>query len=733
MSPSPVLSPELIRQSTALSRALAAAVRAWALYPPEHPAVAGAVARLAEALRVSVAGAAFTFAVTPATLLVAGLPLPAEAPVAEVARLLHDRDVLQLTFMGDVPSQAVDALLRLLARDADALRADGGPAAAWARHGHPAIVLEQIDYERMLEDHDVERQADRRDDVWRSLVNAIVEGRKAFDERQQQRLLEIAADVGQIGELAEAVVEPKRNLDGSPLITTQAATVLAVFRHLTGIVQVLAPDRLSEVLRNVAAATARLDPHLVAQMMLADESMQETPIIERIAAAFDDDTVARLLATALARDGRASARLAQVFDTIASDSERKQRVLHLTRSLLSEHDFGRGGQFTAAWSSMEGLLLNYDESPYVSDEYQASLAGANARAEAMAARELPPELPAWIDTLGQDNVRRLSVLLVTDLLRIEDSAERAAEIAGDLGALCEDLLLAGAFDDADLVLTTLAAAADDARAIAPAACRAAMTNLGGSPALREAAALLGELDDATAGRFAACCRLIGPTATQALVPLLDSERDTPAVSRARELVHAYGAPAIPHLAPLVADERWQVQRIAARLLGATRSAQAVAPLQALLRRGEDRVVSAVLAALAGIDDPSAGRVIQTALRTSNGDGRRMVVDALVATRDPRVVPMLAALLADSDPFGEDHGVVVAILDALRQLADDRTIPAVTAVMRRTRLFARRKATAVKRASVAVLRAVGTDLAAQTLADAGRTGDRLLRRLIAEQP
>ncbi len=95
--------------------------------------------------------------------------------------------------------------------------------------------------------------------------------------------------------------------------------------------------------------------------------------------------------------------------------------------------------------------------------------------------------------------------------------------------------------------------------------------------------------------------------------------------------------------------------------------------------------------------------------------------------------MLAALLADSDPFGEDHGVVLAMLDALRQLADDRTVPAVATVMRRTRMFARRKATALKRASVGVLRAVGTESARQALTDAARTGDRLLRRLIAEQP
>ena len=70
------LSPELTRQSIALARALSAAARNWGLYPPEHPAAAASLKRLLDAIGRSVAGAAFTFGVTPKTLLVAGWPLP---------------------------------------------------------------------------------------------------------------------------------------------------------------------------------------------------------------------------------------------------------------------------------------------------------------------------------------------------------------------------------------------------------------------------------------------------------------------------------------------------------------------------------------------------------------------------------------------------------------------------------------------------------------------------------
>src|SRR5207253_5391245 len=63
------LSPELTRQSIALARALSAAARNWGLYPPEHPAAVASLTRLSETIGKTVAGAAFTFGVTPTTLL----------------------------------------------------------------------------------------------------------------------------------------------------------------------------------------------------------------------------------------------------------------------------------------------------------------------------------------------------------------------------------------------------------------------------------------------------------------------------------------------------------------------------------------------------------------------------------------------------------------------------------------------------------------------------------------
>ena len=732
MSTAPALSPDLIRLSVALARSLSAAARNWALYPPEHPAVDSSVRRFAEAVRQSTSGAAFAFAITPKTLLIAGIPLPEEQPVAEAARLLHDHDLLQITFLGDPPVEALQAFLTVLSTPADDLRRDGGPAAAWEHGGHSSIVLEQIDYEKLLEDREVDTPLeDRHDDIWRSLVNTIVQGGAAFDEAQQARLLEISRSVFEIGDLAEAVAAPKCSFDGSPLITTQAATVLAVFRHLAGIVSVMEPDRLPDVMRNVASATSNLDPHVVLQMMQTDDGSPDSSVANAIASSFDDEKVAQLLATALARDGRASARLAQVFDVIAPDAERKQRVLTMTRSMLSEQDFGKTGQFRAVWSSMEELLLGYDETPYVSAAYQASLEGAGARGDMLAGRDLPPELPEWVDSLGQDNVRSLSVQLVADLLRIEDNADRSADIARDMTALLEDLFLAGDFDNALLVLRELKAAST--RKIAPAAARAALASTGESAGLRDAATMLGELDEKSLNAFAACCEMIGPTTVRSLHPVLQSESETPAYTRARDLIRKYGAAAVGHLAPLVDDNRWFVQRNAAALLGITRSADAVPPLQSLLRRTDARVLRQAVTALAGIDDPAAARAIQTVLRAATGENRAAVVEALVAERDPRVVPMLSRILTESDPFGEDHETILGALDAVRQLGNEQAVAPIVTLMKKKKFFQRKKARAFKTASVRALVAIGTPKAKAALDEAAKAGDGLLKTIVRSTP
>jgi hypothetical protein len=726
------LSVEQVHGVTELARALVTAVRSWTLYPPEHPAVHAAHLRFVEAIQETTTGAVFAIGVTPQTLLIQGRLVPPSEPVTEAAELLHDRDLLRLTFSGAVPLDGARALVKMLCLDTAMRRERGGPVEIWARDGHSSITLEEVDYGRVLEDREEDPSTPKRDDVWQSIVNSIVNGKKTMDEMEQQRLLAMARDPDQIHELAAAVMGPKCASDGSPMITTQAITVLAAFQHLASIVSVKAPDQMPELMRNLASATASLDPHVIVEMMQKDDDPAEgVKVVEGMSAAFDDEKVAQLLATALATEGQATDRLAEAFEAIVPDAERKRRVLTMARSQLSETDFGRSRQFKAIWSSIEQLLLSYNETPFVSDSYRSALAGAGGRAATVAARDLPEELPEWMDSLGLDNMRRLSVTLIVDLLKLERDQARAAEIASDMALLAEDLLMSGDYAGAREVAVALDQATAGADRVAPAACREALDSLAGSIAMQETVAVLGELEASPFDLVAEMCRAIGPAVVDPLTEPLREETETPARLRATDIIVAFGPPAVARLGPLMDDSRPFVQCHGADILGRIATPEAVPLLQPLLRRGDPRVTRHAVAALAGINDPAAARAIHTVLRTATGEVRAAVVAALVAERDVRVVPMLVRILDESQPFGKDHSIVIDALGAMKIVHTDQAVPPVARLMRRRRWLSRARTRRLKQTAVDVLVTMGSPAAAHALDLAAVHGDRLLRKIVKQ--
>jgi hypothetical protein len=735
MSQASELSPELARGLLHLARALLAGARNWTLYPPDHPTVRASVSRLADAIKQTTAGAIFSIGITPDTLLIEGASADAgQGGIAEAAALLHDRDLLRITFIGDVPPEAVHSFLQILTLETGDRRTRGGPAKIWEADGHPSIQLEQIDYASLLaRDEGSVPEPARRDDLWKSIVLSITSALTVFDEASQERILAISGSAPDIGDLATAVAAPRCAVDGSPMITSQAAAVLAAYRHLTGIVSAKAADRMPEVMNNLAAASLQLDPHVVMQVMQTeDDPKATTQIVKGLAAAFDDTKVAQLLATALALDGQASDRLATIFNTIAPDEERKERVMTLTRTLLSETDFGKAGQFQTLWSSMEELLVSYNDKPYVSETYRSALDGVGGRAERMATVELPPELPDWMASLGQESVRGLSVQMLIDLMTIESDAKRAGDIAEDMAALAEDLLMAGAYEDANAVVDALTARASTPHAIGRDTCRQALDRLGESLAMRETVALIGDVDEAGWDSIRPIIVKIGPSTVAPLIDAAVSEKETDASRRASGVIIAFGRQAVSRLAPLVSDERWFAQLAGARILGAIASPEAVPLLQPLLRKSDPRVAQAAVAALGKIDDPAAARAVQTVLRAATGQLRTAVMGALVADRDPRVVPMLARVVAESDPLGKDHDVVVETMDALAAVGSDAAVPTLVNVARVKKFFGGRKVKALKEHAVDAMIRIGGNKATAAMDQLAQSGDRRLKKVLAQK-
>ena len=715
-----------------LARAMTLGLRSWGFYPPEHPAVGLAVDRLIAASTDAASIGMLQLAVTPHALLIDGLPIDStDLAVAECAELLHDRDILQFIVIAPPTDAAVRSLLGILSMDRDTRRARGGPAAIWGAEEHTAFVIEQIDYQELLE-REVDEGPARRDATWRSIVRSIIMGRKTFTADEQARLIEISRDVGAIGELCKDGKEPYCMPDGSPMVTTQAATVLAVYRHIAKTVAALEPERVQEVIESMALAAGNLEPSTALEMLLQDENPDEggMPIVAALKQSFDDQQVALLLARALSSPGQTTDRLAHVLDALAPDEARKRRVLNLAKKLITERDFGGKRPIDDIRKSLDEMLLKYDESAYVSADYRESIDQAGARAAALAARGLPPEMEEWLQTLGHESVRRLSGQLLIDLLRNETVPGRMADTARDMGAFVEDLLLAGAYSECLPVIDELRAAAKRTPPIAPEACQSALVAVGRSAALSEAASALGDHSAEEFGAFARVVRGIGPDAVAALLSAYQREDGGLATDRATQLVAGLGAAVIPALSSALDGERWFVQREIAKALGTIGGSAAVAPLQSLLRKRDVRVLQTAVAALAGIDDPAAVRALHTVLKASSGDTRAAVISALVGLKDPRIVPMLTRILQDGDPFSNEYPLIHETLSALATLRDERAVPVVATLARRKRWLAWRRTNILREACLRTLQRMGSTKAREAIVDLSRTGDFFLKRQAA---
>ncbi len=306
-----------------------------------------------------------------------------------------------------------------------------------------------------------------------------------------------------------------------------------------------------------------------------------------------------------------------------------------------------------------------------------------------------------------------------------------AEIADDMEALSEDLLMAGAYDDTQQVTRPWPPVRRRSRPsdATPAGTRSISWASRSRCGKRSQSSATSTTTPGKTIRSIVTNRSARPASTR-------FGRRSPwktrrvASTRASETIVGFGKAAISRLAPLIGDTRWFAQRAGATLLGTIGSADVVPLLQPLLRKSDPRVTQAAVAALGKVDDPSAARAVQTVLRAATGSTRRAVVDALVVDRDPRVVPMLTRIVAESEPLGKDHDVVLETIDALATVGSDQAVPTLAGLAGLRRWFGGKKLRALKEQSVDAMVTIGGEKAAAALDEAAKTGDRGLKKIVA---
>ena len=149
-APSP-LAPEDTARLTDFARACKAAARAVMLYPGGHPAIATTLGRIVQLTSAASLPGPLRISVLADGLLLDGRsPLRPDAAIAELAALLHDHLIGELTVNPGGDVEAWRKFLLLVGRSPEDVRAEGGIARLWTAMAGRHVELREIDYAEVL-------------------------------------------------------------------------------------------------------------------------------------------------------------------------------------------------------------------------------------------------------------------------------------------------------------------------------------------------------------------------------------------------------------------------------------------------------------------------------------------------------------------------------------------------------------------------------------------------------
>jgi hypothetical protein len=182
------------------ARACKAAARAVSLYPGAHPAIGGSLSRLVSAAGRLTHDGHVVCSVHPDVLAIDGqTPLRPDPAIGELASLLHERLIGELTIQHDADAEDWRALLLLLARAPEDLIAEGGIGSAWAGSGRSHVEIREIDYAEVLRERAGGEKAQ-----WDRIIALCLQGNtNALDDRALGSLVDSLGDAERFGDLVE--------------------------------------------------------------------------------------------------------------------------------------------------------------------------------------------------------------------------------------------------------------------------------------------------------------------------------------------------------------------------------------------------------------------------------------------------------------------------------------------------------------------------------------------------
>lgn len=719
-------------QSLALAefaRTCKAAARSVSLYPATHPAIQLSLSRVIAATGRLVPAGDLTLTIHPQMIVIDGrAPLKPDPVIGEFAELLHDRLVGALRVERAADAQDWRALLLLLGRPAEELIAEGGIGKAWTGTGRQHFDIREIDYAEVLRERAGGQGAE-----WDSIIAFCLQGEAAaLDERALVSLLDTLGDASKFAELLDRV-QSETSTGGASVGQRAAALLQLVKRMMEASAERSGEQGAEVVLQTAANAASRLTPEmllaLIGQARAADTEQAKVAagVVERMG----DDTIASFVAGAVTAERGATDRLAQAFEALVPEFERKERLLDLAKDEVAQSPLGQEAGFENLWESAASMLTSYSDKGFVSDEYARELSGARAQAiDVERISDDPPErVQEWLSTVADPALRQLDLNLILDLLRIEDDPDKWRTIARVGATEIERRTLLGNVGEAQaLADAILGEAGGEGREQLKAAAEAEADALANGPLLRHVILHLRKVEDAEVERYNRLCHTLGPRVIRPLAESLATEENNRAIRRLRELLLAFGAAGRQSVEQLKHSPNPAVRRTAIDLLRVFGGREALPELASMLDDADPQVQREAIRAIVQIGTEEAYAVLENAL-VSRRASRENILQQLIGLRDDKAVPLLCYVLNHSTPRGKMVEVHAHIIEALGGLASHpESTRTLRTILYRGDWWAPFRTKLLRLAAAAALRRIASPDTFAVLEEAARTGSRGVRAI-----
>ena len=723
------------------ARACKAAIRIVSMYPPSHPTIQSALARMVAAGSAATEAGPMVFTVTPETLLVAGHAMPRpETAVDELAALLHEHKVGELTLQGPLTAGAWHMLLSLLATSPEDIRNEGGLAHAWQAVGGGPIEIKEIDYAEVLRER--ESSVSRLDPTWEDLIDRCLIGddRSTLDERALASLLEIARDAERLGEFLVRLQERARAQGQSAEATHEA--VVRLLRSLANYAASRAPDDFDEVMNNIATGTTRVSPELMLSLLGdatpgADTDGRLESGVDlggEVRARFTEERLAAFVAENVSRDRGATGRLAEAFNALVTSDDQRDTALLLAEERVSLSPLGSDPQFNDIWTHVVKMLMSYSDADYVPAEYDRELNTARALAvEIEQITDDPPDrIAAWISTVNDRDLRALDQQMLVDLLRLEDRPEAWASVLELALARLEQLVLVSDLRLAGEIAGALAGVATDPNSAFAPDARQGIERATTGPLVGHLMLSMRQIPDEDVPPLHTLCQTLGAGLVAPLVAAIGSEESRLAVRRVKDVLIGFGTVALEPAKTLRDSPNPAVRRAAIEVLQAVGGQDALGDLEALLEDADPHVQREALRAIIRIGSAEAYAMLESALKDGEARAREAIMHTLGSFNDERAAPLLVRILEQISYTGAGEAAYILALEALgRSGADPRGIAALKAALHRGEWWAPFRTARLRAAAARALHSTASPAGDAVLQEASTSGPRGVRQAALE--